>query len=1187
MGFLRTLVSAFVVMVLMVVGFSASTPAIVHAQEVGARVDLSRKAQSTTRTLVVVGDADYSPYMFLDNGRPTGFDIELMRALAHVMQTTVQIELLPWAEARARLDRGEVDLIAGMARSPERDARFIFSRPTTLILISLFTRENSPIRSADDPAVRRVGVQRGGIMHDMMMRTHVKPEIVARESTTEILQLLSDGIIDCAFLNEALVAYHRRQMHVDNVKAVNVVQTHDYCIAALKGREALINEINTALDEVHRSGIYDALYEDWLGGGHSPARPEDNQSLLSRNAWPFWLALTAAVFLAMALWATMHRAHKRLVALEACATGRTATEDELQAHAQYARAVMKSLKDGLIILQADGTVERVNSALCDMIGFSEYELLGKAPPYFFVAAESKAVVETMWHQMQQQRFVETEALLQQKDNGKVPVLLSPTIILANDGKGAGWSVGVKDISRRKEFERALHQSEERFRLFAEVIDQALWVVSPQPERVLYISPACERIWGFPAEEFYRSPSLWLDVIHPDDREQLTCVYREFLQGKIANYCEEYRLLRPDGTVRWLVDQGVSAPPLDGENRFVVGLTKDITDQRQAEHELAENRKRMAMMSTSAETLMGGKSPQQIGNELVKLVCQAFGVDACIIRTLEGDSLRFLASFGVWEKKLTPEIPCNWGIAGRVLGPRKALAIPDVGPPSDPLEPGTLISRVNVFTSYAGAPMLAGEEAVGIIGIYSEHVRREFTKQDLSDLQLIANHFAIIVLNERHFKELKSRCDALEQEIAERASLEERIVQGQKLESLGLLAGGVAHDFNNLLVGILGNAAFITEEIDEESPLSAPLSEITQAARLASDVCSQLLDYAGKGRSSSHLVDLNELTHELAQVMTASIAGKATLKVDLPDEPVCVETDPVQMRQAMMNLITNGAESFSGQVGTVKLSVGRTTCDSDALARAYVDAGPGAGEYGYVEVSDDGEGMDSETMARFFDPFFSTKKRGSGLGLSIVLGLVRNHHGVLMVNSRPGEGTAFRILFPVTSEDEVGYPPMAGKERETDAHVTEIEGNAGASEHASAAPSEDKPERLAGNGSVVVVVDDEPSVRNVAVRILSRHGFQPVEASDGEEALALLHEYADNVKCVLLDLTMPKLDGVHTLKAVREKAPHLPVIISSGHAADDVCARCEGLGATAYLQKPYSASTMVGVLSQVLGPGLSR
>ncbi len=1185
MSYMRTLGWAFAVMALTIVGLTAWTPVSVCAQEVGARSPSTKATGDTTRTLVVVGDVDYPPYMFLDHGRPTGFDIELMRALGDVMQTTVQIELLPWAQARDRLVRGEADLIAGMARSRQRESQLFFSRPTSLISMELFCRENSPIRSADDPAVRRVGVQKGGIMHDMMLSSKVLPEIVARESTTEILQLLSDGIIDCAFLNGALVAYHRRQMHVDNVKAINVVQTRDYCIAALRGREGLIGEVNAALDEVHKSGLYDALHDHWLGAGVSPNAAKQNQPLLSRYAWPFWLAVTAAALLAVVLGLTARRARRHQLALDVCAKERIATEDELQARARHARAVMMSLKDGLILLRTDGAVERVNPALCSMTGFSEDEILGATPPWFFVASEAFPAVETMWFEMKQQRFVETETMLQDKQGGRVPVLLSPAIIRGNDYKGEGWSIGVKDITRRTETEKALRLSEERFRLFAGAIDQALWLVDPTQGQILYISPACEQIWGFPQEQFYRFPDLWLDIIHPDDRDLVTRNYRNWLEGKTLDFREEYRVLRSDGTVRWLLDHGVAAPVSDGEDRFVVGLTKDVTDRRRAERELADSRERLALMSTSAETLLGDKSPQQIGNELVKLVCLVFAVDACVIRTVEGDSLRFLACSGISEKTLAPEIPKGWGISGRVLGPRKPLAIADAGRADDLPQPGTPLPHTYVFTSYAGAPMLAGDDVVGIIGIYSERVRREFSKQDLSDLQIIANQIAAVVLNDRLFKEVKSRRDALEQEVAERVRLEERIVQGQKLESLGLLAGGVAHDFNNLLVGILGNAALISEELDDESHLSAPVSEINQAARLASDVCRQLLSYAGRGRSSSQLVDLNELASEMAQIMSGTVAGKSTLEVIPSERSISVETDPVQMRQAVMNLITNAAESFTREGGRIKLSTGVVACNRGMLARAYVDAGPGEGDYGYVEVSDNGDGMTGETMKRVFDPFFSTKKRGSGLGLAVVLGMVRSHHGVLMVKSRPGEGTSFRILFPAITEEETDGPAQETKAEATEKQVAVGETTAAASAPLSATESLHKSERLVGHGTIVVV-DDEPSVRSVAVRILARHGFHTVEARDGEEALALLHEHAETVRCMLLDLTMPKLDGEQTLKVVREKAPDLPVIISSGHAADDVFARCQGLGATAYLQKPYSASAMVGVLSQVLGPGLS-
>ena len=589
---------------------------------------------------------------------------------------------------------------------------------------------------------------------------------------------------------------------------------------------------------------------------------------------------------------------------------------------------------------------------------------------------------------------------------------------------------------------------------------------------------------------------------------------------------------------------------------LVGITKDITPRKEAELALALGNERLRMIARSAATLVGDKPFREMGAEMAATVRAAFGVDSCVIRIVDGRSLAYLASAGVTEEMLAPELPVNWGISGHVLQARRALSIPDAGLAKNLPAPGEPApAKVYAFVSYAGAPLLVGGEAVGIVGIYTEHERREFSEQDLEHLQIVSNHIAVAVHNNRLFREVRSQRDRLETEMAERQRLEERILKVQKLESLDVLAGGIAHDFNNLLVGVLGNVTLAQDELPPDSPVRESLHEMEIAARRATDLCRQMLAYAGKGRIAVEPVNLNELVREMAHLLEISVSRDAALRLDLSPEPPHIEADATQVRQVVMNLIINASEALDPSGGTVTLTTGTMYCDRAYLAESYLYEGQPPGTYTFVEVADDGCGMDAETLKRLFDPFFTTKFTGRGLGLAAVLGIVRAHRGAIRVSSVPGKGTRFRVLFPVAF---VEAPPA----EETQPQATAEEPR----------PAAD---------TTVLVVDDEQAVRVVAARIMEKRGYRVLCAADGAEALEMVVS-GGPIHCVLLDLTMPNMDGEEALRAIHAIRPEMPVIVSSGHSEQETLERFNGLRVAGYLQKPYMAARMLKVVRKVLG-----
>jgi PAS domain S-box-containing protein len=387
--------------------------------------------------------------------------------------------------------------------------------------------------------------------------------------------------------------------------------------------------------------------------------------------------------------------------------------------------------------------------------------------------------------------------------------------------------------------------------------------------------------------------------------------------------------------------------------------------------------------------------------------------------------------------------------------------------------------------------------------------------------------------------------------AERVRLEAKVQHAQKLESLGVLAGGLAHDFNNLLVGILGNVGLARQEIAPGSHVGEVLDELEHAARRAADLTAQMLAYSGKGRFVVERLDLSGTVKEMAHLLTAVISKKATLVETFAEGLPMIEADATQVRQVIMNLITNASDALDDRAGTIGLATGSTEATREYLDSVAPDRELAAGRYVYLVVSDTGTGMDAATLQRIFDPFFTTKFTGRGLGLAAVQGIMRGHRGAITVNTVPGGGTTFTVLFP----SAVGAAPPA-----------------------SALPlSEPEP----STGGVVLVVDDEDVVRNVARRTLERAGFIVETAQDGEDALARVRAEPDRYGCVLLDLTMPRLSGDETQWELQRSFPHLAVLISSGFTEEEAIGRFAGREVAGFVQKPYLLNDLTAAVAQAL------
>jgi CheY-like chemotaxis protein/two-component sensor histidine kinase len=375
------------------------------------------------------------------------------------------------------------------------------------------------------------------------------------------------------------------------------------------------------------------------------------------------------------------------------------------------------------------------------------------------------------------------------------------------------------------------------------------------------------------------------------------------------------------------------------------------------------------------------------------------------------------------------------------------------------------------------------------------------------------------------------------------------MQAQKLESLGVLAGGIAHDFNNMLVAIMGNAGLALSELQAESPAYETVQEIELAARRAAELARQMLAYSGKGRLSVNKVDLTALVEEIPHLLRTSIGKGVTLRYDLARDLPAVEADATQLRQVVMNLVINASDAIGQEEGIISISTGVMDADRDYLRSIYIPGDVRPGRYCYLEVRDSGSGMSAETLARIFDPFFTTKFTGKGLGLAAVLGIVRGHKGTIKVESAPGEGTTFRLLLPASGD---------------------------VAERAAMQPGANNQWR--GQG-LVLVVDDEDSVRYVTGRALKMIGFDVVEATDGQAGLEIYQERHSEIDCILMDLTMPRMNGETAARHMKSVDPSVPIVLMSGFDEGEMATRFYDAGMAGFVQKPFEIRTLWEAMRQ--------
>ena len=788
-------------------------------------------------------------------------------------------------------------------------------------------------------------------------------------------------------------------------------------------------------------------------------------------------------------------------------------------------------------------------------------------------------------------------------------------IFDGDGNPVRMLGAAIDITERKEVERRHREQEEQYRLLADSMEDFV-SLSDLNRRPHYVSPSFYRITGYSPEEIDQSD--FSTRIHPDDVPAVEQARLDNLRGLSTRI--EYRFRCKNGNFIWLDLKATPVGLGDGKVDRIVCCARDITDRKLAELSALQSEARYRELVELSPEAIGIVQDGAFvyGNPAAVELLAARDIDDFlgvkmedvihpddltstyervqqVVATQQAVPLRQIRAVRRDGKVITIETrvgPCVYGgkpavqVIGRDVTQRllteEALRESEARWRSLVENAPDIIMMVDrsgliSFINKAG-PGFRIEDVIGSSSLQfispSSQMRardayaRAWDYGETVDFEIEAtpqNHesqyyevrVSPIRSGERTVALINISRDITDRKrlAEERLQIERKLQETQRLESLGLLAGGVAHDFNNLLTGVINYTVLAASKLAPKSSPVEYLEKAETAARRAADLTRQLLAYSGRGKLVTQPLNVSSVVSEMRELLQTSISKRITFSLQLTSNLPAVIADATQLRQVIMNLILNASEAIGTEIGVVTLKTHLVEATTESLISPYSSDLLPPGKYVCVEVSDTGCGMVPATLQRIFDPFFSTKFAGRGLGLSAVLGIVRGHHGAIQVQSVPGSGTTFRVLLPI----------QAGETEAPEQVATPLP----------AAPT------AIGSSPLVLLIDDEEVARMSVEAVLLSENFRVELAANGREGLELFSKIKD-IDLVILDLTMPDLDGEQVFRVLRQQCPEVRVIITSGYSTEEIALKHAGDDRVGFVQKATGPRALLSEIRRILG-----
>ena len=762
---------------------------------------------------------------------------------------------------------------------------------------------------------------------------------------------------------------------------------------------------------------------------------------------------------------------------------RKRSEAALRESEERFRAIFSQAAVGVAQLSLEGRVEFVNDCYCRIVGHTQKGLLGKGTLEFTHGKDLQAQLP-MLHQLfaGEIQSYSMEKRYVRNDGTVVWARICKSLARDGDNRPKHIIAIVEDITERKLAEQALRENEQCLVSIYNTVGDVIFHLAVEPKGEFRFVSVNAAFLKVTGLSLDQVVGKTVDEVIPEP--SLTIVL-----GKYRQAVQENTILQ------WVETSDYPAGRLTGEVRVapvrddgghcthLVGSVHDITEHRRAEAAIRESEERFRNIADTAPVLSWISGP----DKLVTFINRGW-------LTFTGSTMEQVVGNG-WIEKMHPDDRdrcytdyCSAFDAYRTFQTECRLRRADG-------EYRWMLTIGNPRFESSGA-------FAGYIG----------TCTDITDLK-------------RNQEESLAR---------------------QKLESLGVLAGGVAHDFNNLLGSIVANSELVLSELPERSPAVEGVESIKTVAGRAAEIVRQMMSYAGQEDTVFEPVDLSGLLHEMLEFLKVSISKRATLNINLPQELLAVRANPAQLRQVILNLITNASEGLGEHEGVISITA--------ALVRSGPsDSAPNPlGDYVRLEVSDTGCGMTEEVQSKIFDPFFTTKFPGRGLGLAAVKGIVRSHDGAINVVSAPGQGSRFEILLPCSDE-----PAKEGRDKPGFSVAGEVVSFSGA----------------------VLIVEDEHTLRTAVSKMLRRKGFTVFEAVDGEAGASLFRDKTAEIDVVLLDLTLPGLSGGEVLSELRRLQPDIIVIVTSAYSREQAQATLGAQPPWLYIRKPYQVNELTGLLRE--------
>ncbi len=717
-----------------------------------------------------------------------------------------------------------------------------------------------------------------------------------------------------------------------------------------------------------------------------------------------------------------------------------------------------------------------------------------------------------------------------------------------------------------------------------------------------------------------SNAAWANMIHPDDYATAVKMLEDYISGKENSYDVEVRVRKKDGTWKWSYTRGkISAYGPDNTPLQIIGTHIDIDDLKRSQQIRLENEARLRIIMDQIPAILWttdchnkytslvGAGLNQLGiqpNETVGRAIYDFhhspdasvNMTAMHERTLKGESVRFEQQLQktILDIHIEPlknpedEIVGCIGLAIDVTSRKKTI---------EQLNRQRILLQT-IFHSVTDV-MIVTDRSHNIVmcnesiqihfrckeaDLLGRPIRELITSGDQFDdeylrvsypntrvlkpfiveyLRADGSQFqgeTIVTPLRRSDDQITGYIQVI-RDITDRIQIEEekeqlhaQMLHSQKLESLGVLAGGVAHDFNNLLLAILGNTNLAILELNHDSPVMQNVKNIEIAARHAAKICERLLAYSGRRTYESSTFNLNQMVQETVDFLRTIVSPNAHVDLDLSAEKLLIHGDTGQVEQIVLNLLTNASEAVQSksEAGHIHIRTGILDLNEEGAENYYFCENINPGKFVFFEIQDNGIGMDEDCQIKMFDPFFTTKFTGRGLGLAGVSGIIRGHHGGLYVQSAVDCGSCFRVILPLVTE--------SANDLNDDSSID--------------------PPVPADVGSILVI-DDDKAVCNVVNHVLRRFGFSVMIANSGSEGVEVFEQNRDSISAILLDMTMPGLNGVETFNLLKTRGIQIPVIMTSGLSEKDITNQMDQSDLVHFLKKPYKPQKLITMVSKAI------